>query len=259
MIVTTSYDPSRDIVSLAERLAEQLKARIVRRDRMTVRALQEAHSVRDVVVVTEKGLKCYRNGNEPLFFHPGTSMFRIKRMLSGTHREPMLEISEAGPGDTVIDCTAGLCSDAIVFSHAVGSEGRVIAVEADPLISLVASHGLQSLETDVPEMNAAMRRIEMRHGHHLDVLRSLPDKSADIVYFDPMFRTPVEKSNGIAPLRAYAHNQTVSIDAVEEARRVARKTVVLKEIRGSGLFGELGFTVDGRKNSKIAFGVIRIQ
>jgi len=258
MIVTTSYDPSRDIVSLAERLAEQLKARIVRRDRMTVRALQEAHSVRDVVVVTEKGLKCYRNGNEPLFFHPGTSMFRIKRMLSGTHREPMLEISEAGPGDTVIDCTAGLCSDAIVFSHAVGSEGRVIAVEADPLISLVASHGLQSLETDVPEMNAAMRRIEMRHGHHLDVLRSLPDRSADLVYFDPMFRSPIEESSGISPLRNYAFMQEISAESVAEAKRVARRVVMMKERRGSAQFARLGFVQDDRHNAKIAFGVIHI-
>jgi len=259
MIVTTSYNPSEHLVSKANELAEQWQTRTVRRGHMTIPTIQKIYQERDILVVTEEGLTCYRQGNKPLFFHPGSSFFRVKRMLASLQTEPMLQLAGVRPGDTVVDCTAGLCADAIMFSHAVGREGRVIAIEADPLISLIVREGLASLETDIPEMNEAMRRIHLQHGHHLEVLRRMPDQSADIIYFDPMFRSPVEASSGISPLRAYAYEHPLSVEAVEEARRVARRTIVLKELRGSQLFAELGFTEDDRRNAKIAYGVIHIR
>jgi 16S rRNA G966 N2-methylase RsmD len=258
MIVTTSYDPSDTIIQKAKRLADELGVRVVPRRHMTIRRMQERYGIHDVLVVTDTGLSCYRNRLPPLFFHPGSSYLRVKRMLATGGSEPLLSIPDVRPGDTIVDCTAGLCSDAIAFSYAAGEQGKVIAIEADRIISLIAREGLQQVSTDLPEFDAAMRRIQVMHGQHLDVLRSMPDRSADIVYFDPMFRSPIEESSGISPLRNYAYMQPVTAESVAEAKRVARRTVMLKERRGSSQFAKLGFLPDERHNAKIAFGVIQI-
>lgn len=258
MIVTTSYNPSTSTISQAQKLAQQLEATYANRQRFTIRNLQERHNVSDVLVCTETELSCYRDQQPPLFFHPGSSFFRIKRLLTSSEPEPMLVYSGVREGDTVIDCTAGLCSDAITFSFAVGATGSVIAIETDPIISLIVREGLQRYETDIPVVNDAMRRIELMQGHHLDRLRSMPDKSVDIVYFDPMFRSPVEESSGMSALRHYAYEEPILASSVTEACRVARRTVVLKEKRSSKLFSELGFELDGRRHAKIAYGVIRV-
>lgn len=258
MIVTTSYNPAPSLTQKAEQLAEQLGSRAVHRRNLTVPKLQKRYRVRDVLVVTEQGLRCYRDDGPPLFFHPSMTYLRIMRLLDGLQEEPLLKLADVRPGDTVIDCTAGLCSDAIMFSHGVGQAGKVIAVEADPLISLIAREGLASYETDLPAVNEAMRRITVIQGHHLDILRQQPDKSADVIYFDPMFAAPVEESASILPLRSFAYEQPLLQESIREAKRVARRTIVLKELRGSSLFAELGFDIDHRQNSKIAYGVIRI-
>ncbi|GFR38292.1 hypothetical protein PRECH8_15880 [Insulibacter thermoxylanivorax] len=258
MIVTTSFRPSPRLVEEAERWAEQLGLRLVKRGNRTISALQRRYKVRDVLVVTEEGLRCYREANPPLFFHPGSAFFRIKRMLATGEQEPLLTIPGVQPGDTIVDCTAGLCSDALTFSYAVGERGRVIAIEADPTVSLIVREGLRTYETELPEVNEAMRRIEVMQGDHRKILSGMPDRSADIVYFDPMFRSPIEESSGIAPLRSFACEQPITAEAVAEARRVARRAVVMKELRGSSQFAKLGFVEDDRRNSKIAYGVIRI-
>ena len=95
-----------------------------------------------------------------------------------------------------------------------------------------------------------MRRIEVRHSHHLDYLKSLPDQSVDIVYFDPMFREPITDSASINPLRHYANGEPLDAESVREAIRVARKTVVMKEARSSGEFERLGFALPERENPK---------
>lgn len=259
MIVTTSYNPAPSLIRKAEQFAGDLGARAVSRRNLTVPKLQRRYRVRDVLVVTEQGLRCYRDDQPPLFFHPSMTYLRIMRLLEGQQEEPLLQLADIRPGDTVIDCTAGLCSDAILFSYAVGENGKVMAVEADPLISLIAREGLMSYETDLPAVNEAMRRISVIRGHHLDILRQQADRSADVIYFDPMFAAPLEESASILPLRSFAYDQPLSQEAIREAKRVARRTIVLKERRGSSLFAELGFDIDQRVNAKIAYGVIRIS
>lgn len=69
----------------------------------------------------------------------------------------------------------------------------------------------------------------------------------------------MHESSGIAVLRRFAYEAQLSEAAVREACRVARRVVVLKELRGNDQFTRLGFVCDSRRNSKIAYGVIRIH
>lgn len=243
----------------AASLAAKYNLTLVPREKLTIRKLQQLYRTQDVLVVSSHGLQCYRGDEKPLFFHPGSAVFRIKRLLSGKEHDPMLRIPEVRAGDRIVDCTAGLCADAITFAYAVGETGSVTAIEKDPVVSLLVREGLAAYDSEVPEINEAMRRITVIQGDHLQVLRSMPDDSADVVYFDPMFRTPVHESSGISALRQFAYEAPLTEAAVREACRVARRVVVLKELRASDQFARLGFVSDSRQHAKIAYGVIRIN
>jgi 16S rRNA (guanine1516-N2)-methyltransferase len=256
MLVTTSYKPSPETVEQSRRIAQELGCRWVPRGGLSIRKLMNRYGMQPVLLQTDEGLKLYANADDaPMFFHPSMSFIRAKRLLNG-EGDAMIEASGAEKGDRVLDCTAGLATDSIVFSFVVGPEGRVTAVESQAPVYILIREGLSRYVTHLDAFNEAMRRIEVRHAGHLDVLRSMDDNSVDIVYFDPMFRQPIDDSSAIQPLRHVANPDPLSIEAVEQAKRVARKSVVLKEHRDGGEFDRLGFTRIFRPGTKIAYGVI---
>ncbi|RUS45777.1 class I SAM-dependent methyltransferase [Cohnella sp. AR92] len=260
MIVTTIEKPSAETIVRAKRLAEELGSRYVGRRRETIRGLERAkpEAADGVLVVGPNELRFVSGESPPLFFHPSMALVRLKRLLEGD-TDSLLRAAQAVPGDVVLDCTAGLASDALVLSYAVGASGRVLALEASRVLHTVVREGLRQYDSGIPEVNEAMRRIEPVHGEHLSYLRSLPDRSVDIVFFDPMFSKPVMESASLLPLRSVAHDERLTEEAVAEARRVARKRVVLKEHRDSKEFGRLGFARSRRTASSVAYGVIEVN
>ncbi|MFD2115850.1 class I SAM-dependent methyltransferase [Paenibacillus yanchengensis] len=258
MIVTTSPKPSEKVLHQSLRLAQQLSASWQERAKLSVHRLLQ-RSEDGVVVVTEREVRFYSSELEsPYFFHPSMALVRLKRMLQG-QVDTLMDYARCTSGDIVVDCTAGLCSDAIVFSHAVGTAGRVIAVESEPIVYTLAKEGLQDYKTGLVEADQAMRRIELMQSDYYRFLQKLDTKSVDIVYFDPMFTVPVQQSNSIEPLRFLANDHPLLLDAVTQAKRVARKTVVMKEHVSSDQFGLLGFNKRLINRTKIAYGVIEID
>lgn len=257
LLVTTTIEPAEETLLKAKQLAERLSARLVSRRNDSMVRLKKKYNDPYLLVVTQTDIKWFPDDQPPLYFHPSTGLVRVKRLMKG---EPDILMNAAGtePGDIILDCTAGLASDSIVFSYMVGSEGKVISLESESLLSVLLEEGLQTYVSDYPEVNEAMRRIQVHNVHHLDFLRKLEDKSVDIVYFDPMFRHPVEESSSIAPLRGAANLEPLSLEAVNHAKRVARKSVVLKELRSSEEFERLGFQDVRKSNTKIAYGVIQL-
>lgn len=255
MLATTSYSPSREAEQRAKRLASELAIRYVPRGTASVRRLGERYGDNRFLLVTERELHYYGGGDAPLFFHPSLSLVRVKRLMNG-ERDGLLDASGAAPGDIVLDCTAGLGADSIVFAYAVGETGEVTAVESEAALYMIVREGLGRYETHLEPFNAAMRRVKLKLGPHLEELARRPDNSVDIVYFDPMFREPVEESSSIGPLRQVANHAPLSREAIREAVRIARKRVVLKEHRDSGEFERLGFPPPARTRTKIAYGVI---
>lgn len=258
MLVTTSFHPTEDEHRQAVSFADRLNGRCVSRKQATLPRLRRTYGQQDILVATTQGLKYYSAGAaKPFFFHPSTSQIRIKRLL---RREPdaLIEAASVRDGDIVLDCTAGLGSDAILFSYAAGPSGRVTALESEPVVALLLEEGLRSYESGLPALDDAMRRILVKQADHAEYLSSLPDRSVDIVYFDPMFRMPIEDAASISPLRELANDRALSPETVAEACRVARKRVVLKEHRDSSEFERLGFAKQLRQYTKIAYGVINL-
>jgi 16S rRNA (guanine1516-N2)-methyltransferase len=144
------------------------------------------------------------------------------------------------------------------LSYAVGSQGKVIAMEASAVLHAVVREGLQAYVTGLPDVDNAMRTIQTLHGNHEDILQRMEDKSADIVFFDPMFERPISTSSNLIPLRTQAYRELLTEIAVKEAIRVARKKVILKDRRDSGQFQRLGFNQVRMTTSSVAYGVIAI-
>ncbi len=257
MIVTTSERPSNEVVARARSLADELQAIYADRFNQTVRAMYLKWKTDEIVVVGPLEIRLMLDGQQPFYFHPSMALVRLKRLMAGGN-DALLSISGAAEGDTVLDCTAGLCSDALVFSYKVGERGSVIALEASPVLHALVREGLQSYETGIPEIDKAMRAIKPVYGKHEQSMSRMEDNSADIVYFDPMFERPVTTSSSIIPLRSQAYREPLSKESVQEAIRIARKKVVLKDHRVSGQFERLGFRLARTSSSAIAYGVIDI-
>lgn len=257
-IVTTPLKPSAVLEASAIGVSRRLGAEYIARNGASIVKLRDRLGGRSIIIVGMKGLEWHpANGGEPFFFHPGMSLVRSKRLAEG-QRDAMLTACGFTPGDSVLDCTAGLGSDSIVFSFAGGTSTQVTALESELPLYFIVSAGLQEYVSDWPAFTDAMRRIQTKHTDHTAYLQALPDRSVDIVYFDPMFRTPVQASSGISPLRSLANANTLSEEAVAQARRVARKTVVLKERGSAEEWQRFGFSVVSKPGAPVAYGVIRI-
>lgn len=261
MIVTTAAKPTELTMAKAKSLADELSGRFQLRNGRTLSQLMTAGLEDQLLVVLDNEVRYYTGSTaeQPLYYHPSMAFVRVKRLLRGEN-DPLIDLSGCKPGDSVIDCTAGLAADSLVFSIAVGAEGSVTALESEPVLHAVVREGLYSYQSSLPEVDEAMRRIKLKRSNHTDYLSSLPDKSVDIVYFDPMFEAAIEESSAIGPLRSLANHGKLSESAVHEAVRVARKCVMLKEQRGSNEFERLGFTrCKTKKTSKITYGVIVVD
>ena len=243
--------------ALAARTAAELGIPNVPRGSDSLDEMRTAYDV-DAVLVARRGLLTAVTAEGELFFHPGMAHLRIKNLRSGQgdHLVHALGLTE---GMRVLDCTLGTGADAIIESFAVGAAGSVTALEANPIIAAVIGDGLAHATGDNYEMHAAMRRISVHAADALDYLCAQADGSYDAVYFDPMFRRPVHESEGMNALRALADARALTEEVIAEARRVARRRVVMKERQGSREFARLGFTdLAGGKYSRVAYGVMEI-
>ena len=254
-IVTTARKPTPEVEKLAEEISLKLGGKLVTRGDFSFDALKKFHGAQNILLVKKNSLSVV-TGDGELFFHPNTAHLRIKNLRAGDG-DRLIDALKISDGSTVLDCTLGLGSDAIVESFVVGSGGKVVALEINPLIAEIVRRGLKIFSDDSEHILTAMRRIEVVTADCLDYLRTCADNSFDAVYFDPMFRRPVKKSSGLNAIRPLADNRPLSIEIVREAVRVAKFRLVMKEHRGSDEFARLGFKlVDGGRYSSITFGVI---
>lgn len=258
MIITTGFDPIPEIVQRARALAEHTGTKFIPRGKLSVRRLVERYGDEDILVILQEAVRLITPGTPPMEFHPSMGFVRAKRILKG-EPDAMLEAARMEPGDSVLDCTAGLGSDSLLFAVLGGEGSTVTALESSLPLYALLSEGMKHYTSGQAKVNEALRRIRVVHSEHLEYLRGLPDKSVDIVYFDPMFRVPLMDSSAISPLRQFANTSALSEETVAEALRVARKTVLLKEKALSGEFNRLGFTELLRGSAKISYGVIHID
>ena len=256
-ITTTIRKHSIPAEQLARNLAGTLQVPYVERDNLSLDALRRRFDVDNIIVATQSHpIVSTLGGN--YFFHLSMAELRIKNLINGNY-DHMSTAMALAPGRTVLDCTLGLATDAVVASYIVGNSGQVVGLEITAIIAAVTALGLQQFTNSGidPAIIAALRRIKVYHTDCLTYLRELPNNSFDVVYFDPMFRHPVTDSANLNPLRRLADAAPLNLSSIREACRVAALRVVVKEANGSPEFARLGIaSLLGGKYSSIQYGII---
>ena len=104
-------------------------------------------------------------------------------------------------------------------------------------------------------MTAALRRIEPVQAVAKEYLAQCAAQSFDVVYFDPMFRHPVQGSKAMDALRPLSYEATLDEETLALARRAAAR-VVIKE-RSEHILRQYGCTeFIGGKYSRIKYGIL---
>ena len=254
-IITTIKKVNTDLIYQAQALAQNFNKKFVTRNNLSLERLKQDNNVDNILIFTKDGLKAHTSQGD-LFFHLNMAQLRILN-LNRNQKDHMVEAMDLKPKMSVLDCTLGLGTDATVASYIVGENGKVVGLESATLIYLITKYGLANFNHDNIAINHSLRRIESFNLHYLDYLKAQGDNSFDIVYFDPMFRKPIQDSANFKPMRAIANMEQLQSKALVEALRVAKKRVVIKETKDSMEFKRLNISqIYGGKYSSVSYGVI---
>lgn len=118
------------------------------------------------------------------------------------------------------------------------------------------SYGLKNYVAEDADLTAALRRIQPVQALAEDYLTQCAPDSFDVVYFDPMFRHPVNGAKGMEALRPLSYEEALSAETLQLALRVAPR-VVIKE-RSEYILREYGCEeFIGGKYSRIKYGIIK--
>lgn len=253
--VTVSRNNTGGAVAQAKEWAAALRGQYIERPHnLSVPDLLEQRNLAALVVVESAGPRVHcREGS--FAYHPSMASLRVQNLQRGG-QDHLVSALGLRPGLRVLDCTLGLGSDAAVASYVVGAAGRVVGLEASPLLHFAVRYGLANYETKDAELNAALRRIQTFNTTAASYLKNCAPDSFDAVYFDPMFRRPVSGSKNMDALRPLAWEQPLEKAVVELALRAA-PVAVIKE-RGVKILQSYGCReFVGGKYSRVVYGVVR--
>jgi 16S rRNA (guanine1516-N2)-methyltransferase len=255
-IVTTSQRPNPETVQRAKAFSACYQMPYMLREG-SLETISIEYLPVGVFVFTARDMFLWYQGRE-IRFHTNMAKHRILNVIKGG-QDRMQTVMSLSPGDSMLDCTLGLGTDAIVASFIVGTSGKITGLESEYPLFLLVNHGFKEyVLRDKEYLTEPMRRIQVVHAESLEYLKSLQEDSYNVVYFDPMFRSPGTRSQGLEGLRMLSNPVALSQEHVAEAVRVSSRVVVLKERPGSREFARLGFSeLKVTRGAAVSYGVIQ--
>ncbi|MCA1827150.1 MAG: class I SAM-dependent methyltransferase [Myxococcales bacterium] len=241
MIVTTaaSGDPA-EADDLARRFGLRAEPRA---GRTLIQVLADAEG--PVLVLAARRADLYENGRA-FRATAGMAALRLLRARRG-EPDPLVAAAALKPGETVLDATLGLGNDALLAAQATGT--NVVGLEVDGVLAAFAQAALTRLPAD------PAGRIEIVNADHREWLRTQPPRAYDVVLLDPMFRKAGDAGPLFELLRAHAGHAPLDEKTLHEARRVARRGVLVKDAAPGDELRRLGLTPRlSRRSAAIAFG-----
>jgi 16S rRNA (guanine1516-N2)-methyltransferase len=112
----------------------------------------------------------------------------------------------------------------------------VLGLESSRALAAWAGEGIRRLAEE------PARRVELVHADHAAFLAAAPDRSFDVVLFDPMFRHARAEPGGFDVVRRLADARPLSPEVLSRAMRVARRWVVVKDGAPGWDLARLGLT-----------------
>ncbi|MEO7718137.1 MAG: class I SAM-dependent methyltransferase [Capsulimonas sp.] len=260
LCVTTGVNGRPEIQERARQLAHELGAVYYTREKRNIPEVLTATGANRVLVVTHTKLVLReRNTDFEYAFHPNLAMLRGYNVTRGW-RDLYVEAAALQPGESVLDCTLGFAGEAALAALMVGELGTVVGLESVPELAAVTRDGVSRFELEPKVLEDAMRRIQVVTADYRDYLRQAPDSSFDLVYFDPFFDERLPGSeNSVSPLALFGNSEPLDPASIHEARRVARRRVVIKHPRHEPLPPEIESlvmeSVTGRK-SRVVYKIL---
>jgi len=252
--VTTSNKPEKAQSDRAYALSKELGCPFVLRKRFIEHFEKYPRSFYYVV---EKERIVIRWKEGIFFFHPSSAKMRMRNLKHG-QRDYLIEILDLKGSEKILDLTLGLGSEALLMG-AFLEEGYIEGIEFSKHIYTIVKYGIEDYVDESPWINKSKEKIRLVNSDYKEYLCRLPDKSFDIVYCDPMFEHPVLESSGFNPLRPFASYDFIEKKDLEEMKRVAKKTVLLKALQKDSLFQQIEVDeISGSRSSGVLYGVIRL-
>lgn len=253
--VTTGRGSQVELVGQAQRWARQLATEYIPRDKYGKLDVMIADKKLDAVLVATAAGPRLVTDEGIFFYHPSMAVLRLQRLKNG-EKDNFASALQLREGARILDATLGLASDAAIASYLAGPAGKVVGLEASLLLWFVVSRGLQTYTAEDNDLTDALRRIEAVQMTAEEYLLHCGENSFDAVYFDPMFRFPVNGSSAIQALRPVAYTQPLTVHVVQLALKAA-PMVVIKE-RSERILREYGCTeICGGRYSKVKYGIVR--
>lgn len=253
--ITTGRSRVPGLLEKAQAWGAALEAPVIIRQRnQRLEALLEQQNLEALVVATAGGPQVI-TAQGKFTYHPSMAVLRLQQ-LKENKVDYLVEALGLRLGLKVLDCTLGLAADAAIASYVVGSEGRVVGLEASRLLHFLVSQGLRTYVAEDKDLALAMKRITALNIRAEDYLPTVAVDQYDVIYFDPMFRKPVQGSSGMDGMRPFTYEEPLSLEAVKLAAKLAQR-VVIKE-RSEEILASYGCReFVGGKYSRIKYGIIR--
>jgi 16S rRNA (guanine1516-N2)-methyltransferase len=223
LAVTTPLDPRAADHAAAEDAARRHGLPLAARARTLADTAAAAGA--DALLVLSAGRAALWLDGVERAWSAGLGALRVKRLRGGeaATRDGFLEAAGIRPGDAILDATLGLGADALVAAEAAGPDGRVVGLESSPPLAALAAEGLRR------SGDPAAARIEVVRADAGRFLAAAPARAFDLVVFDPMFRHARAEPPGFDLVRRLGDARPLAAPTLAEARRVARRAVLVKD------------------------------
>jgi len=250
-VITTTRNNQKELQPVAEGWAREFRVPFVYREDWNLDRMLVEYQADALLLASSQGAKVYCNGHK-FAYHPSMAKLRIENIKKGG-RDHLVDAMKLHPGMRVLDCTLGLAADAAVASFVVGETGKVVGLEKSRILYFAVQQGLQTYDAKDPDLTDALRRIVAVNGDAEMYLKT-GSEEYDVIYFDPMFETPVTGSSNMEPLRDLAFKKLLTKELVDLALTRA-PMVVIKE-RYIGYLRNLGCReFGGGKYSSVKYGI----
>lgn len=179
----------------------------------------------------------------------GMAFLRLVRAQKG-ETDPLVKAAGLKQGDRVLDATLGLGGDALVAAHATGAP--VLGLEASPVLAAFVTAALRRVHAPG---RVAAGLIQVSCADHRTVLKEMLARTVDVVLFDPMFRSAAEAGPLFELVRQLGDPAPLTGETMREARRVARRGVLVKDAPPGVELARLGLRpLPTRRSPRIVFG-----
>jgi hypothetical protein len=232
LVITTSISTGRALECEARSLAARLGGLYAARRDESLEYLARETGAKRLLIVMPNRLVLYDPVSKlEYFYHPNMVLVRAHNLFRGAH-DLFAEAVDLRPGDRHLDATLGFGTEAILAALLVGPSGAVTGLESVPELAEVTRCGMQSFVPSSPRIAEAMRRVDVVTASYRDYLARCATGAYDVVYFDPFFGVHLTGANvAVDPLAAFGNCAPLDMASLREARRVARRRVVVKRTK----------------------------